>query len=165
MKKIKKFFRKLFPFEARFSAGMIFFVSALMWISQLNFAPAVYASDRVPDTFTGKKLLLELVGEKALKYGVSKDDMIGVINCENKDWVTDKQSDLPYTFSDPSRGIVKGSRERSFGLAMYHIPDHADMTVEDATNPDYALDRMARDFKAGKQSWMWKICWAKYQGN
>lgn len=90
-----------------------------------------------------------LIARYASKYGVSRDLMTKLVSCETSG-----------TF-DPaiqSRHIrADGTREKSFGLAQIHLPDHEDVTLEQAKDPDFALDFMATHLAAGRL-WMWKNC-------
>lgn len=61
--------------------------------------------------------------------------MIETINCENRDWDVKLQS----------RIIQKnGLREDSWGLVQIYLPSHPTITKEQAQDPDFALDFMAR---------------------
>ena len=87
-------------------------------------------------------------------YGVSYERVSKTIACENHDLDTNLQSRLKYTFDDPKRGIVKGEREKSFGLVMIHLPDHADISLAEATNPDFAIEWMVKEWSKGNKG-MW----------
>ncbi len=39
-----------------------------------------------------------------------------------------------------------GSQEQSFGLAQIHLPDHPEISKEQALDPEFALDFMAQKF-------------------
>lgn len=94
----------------------------------------------------------EEVWTAAARYNTFPEKMWNVILCENKDLDIDLQSYHLYSFSDPSRGIYMGEREKSFGLAQIHLPDH-DVSYEEATDPEFALDFMAKHFAEGKAAW------------
>ncbi len=84
--------------------------------------------------------------------------MINLVRCETAGTFDPEiQSGAIYNFSDPKRGIVKGERERSFGLSQIHMPDNRATTIEQAIDPDYALDFMGRELAAGN-TWRWKTC-------
>lgn len=110
------------------------------------------AEDVIPKeliTYT-KDELKEKVYYYAKKYGVSSSVMISVINCENKEWDTDLQS----------RIINKnGIREESYGLSQINLPSHPNISLEQAIDPDFSLDFMAKNLKAGKGN-MW-TCYKK----
>ncbi len=47
-----------------------------------------------------------------------------------------------------------GKREESYGLAQINLPAHPSITKEQALDPDFALDFMAKQFSVGNQK-MW----------
>lgn len=96
----------------------------------------------------------EIVSVKSKEYGVSESLMVDIINCENTSWDTTLQSKLPYSFSDPKRGIVIGERERSYGLVQIHLPSHPSVSYEEATDPEFAIDFLAKNIAQGRLS-MW----------
>jgi len=96
---------------------------------------------------TPKEIVLSLVDKYSDKYKVSKTDMIKVLECENRDFVFDLQS---YHIKD-------GKRERSFGVAQWNLDYNPDITYEQAIDPDYSIERMARYFRDGLQG-RWS-CW------
>ena len=98
----------------------------------------------------------EQIHAVALKHGIDPDKYLALIKCENKALDPNQQSNLRYSFSDPKRGIVKGERERSFGLLQAHLPDH-DITMAQATSAEWSLNWGAENIKAGR-AWMWKTC-------
>lgn len=44
-----------------------------------------------------------------------------------------------------------GEREQSFGIAQINLPYHPTITKEQALDPDFSLDFMAREFSKGNQ--------------
>lgn len=96
----------------------------------------------------------EIVSVKSKEYGVSEVLMVDIINCENTPWDTTLQSKHLYSFSDPRRGIVQGERERSYGLVQIHLPDHPSVSYEQATDPEFAIDFLAKNISEGRLS-MW----------
>lgn len=97
----------------------------------------------------------------AAKYGVSAPLMRRIIECETANTFDPKiQSFVRYAYSRPAYGIVKGDRERSFGLAQIHLPDNPRISYEQATDPDFALNFMASEIAAGN-TWRWKACYAE----
>jgi len=92
-------------------------------------------------------------------YGVSYLVMINVILCENRELDPKLQSRLRYSFSDPSRGIYKGEREKSYGISQIHLPSHPNVTLEQATDTEFSVEFMAKAFSKGKQG-MWS-CYKK----
>ena len=97
-----------------------------------------------------------LVDEYALKHGVSAGDMKRVIGCESG-WNPKIQSRHKYNQGqvtrNPQWGVTVGEYERSFGLVQIHLPAHPTVTEEMATDPDFAIEFMAKAFSNGYQSW------------
>lgn len=107
--------------------------------------------EKKEEVVTDKEYAYELVEKYARKYGVSADVMKRVMDCETGGDYSDPsiQSQHRYTFSDPKRGIYKGAQERSYGFSQIHIPDW-DITKEQASNPEFAVEFMAQKFAKGK---------------
>lgn len=98
-------------------------------------------------------LLRDEINKASLKHGTNSDQIYSTIaKCENKEIEPSLQSGHVYDFNSEKRGIVKGEREKSFGLAMIHLPDHPDISYDQATNPEFAIDWMASEFAAGRQN-------------
>ena len=95
----------------------------------------------------------EIVSVKSKEYGVSEGLMVDVISCENVSWDTTLQSKIKYNFNDPRRGIVFGEREKSYGLVQIHLPDHPYVSYEQATDPEFSIDFMAKNIAEGRLSW------------
>lgn len=93
-----------------------------------------------------KERIAQEIEERAAEYGVSASEMKRVIQCESQGSTT-IQSYHRYTFSDEKRGIVKGERELSFGLSQIHLPHHPTVTKEQAIDPKFAIDFMAKNWK------------------
>lgn len=81
-----------------------------------------------------------MVDYYADKYGVSRQLMQKVVNCESS-----------YNYK------AVGDGGKSFGLSQIHKPSHPSVTYEESTNPDFALDFMASNISKGKGN-MW-TCW------
>lgn len=81
-----------------------------------------------------------MVDYYADKYGVSRQLMQKVVNCESS-----------YNYK------AVGDGGKSFGLSQIHKPSHPSITYEESTNPDFALDFMASNISKGKGN-MW-TCW------
>jgi len=122
-------------------------------------APVVEAKTEVVTTIA-VETIPEKINRYANKHNVSAEIMTKIMRCENVRLDPTKQSDLRYTFSSERRGIVEGERERSFGLVQIHLPDH-NITYEQATDPDFAIEFLAKSYAQGKASWMWKTCYTK----
>lgn len=78
--------------------------------------------------------------------------MVGIINCESQ-WSTTIQSNHRYTTNAP-RGYKPGDREQSYGLVQIHLPAHPHITKEQATDPEFAIEFLAKNIKDGRQG-MW----------
>lgn len=77
--------------------------------------------------------------------------MLDTIMCESKASTT-----VQSMYPDPKG---PNGREDSWGIAQINLPYHPDVSREEATNPDFALNFMAKHFALGKQS-MW-TCYKK----
>lgn len=114
--------------------------------------------------YTGTSSIYEQILLYAQKYGVSAARMESIVSCETAGTFDPMiRSEAIYTYSDPRRGIVAGEREQSYGLAQIHIPDNSGVTIEEATDPHYALDFMARELARGNGSWRWRVCYHSRQ--
>lgn len=79
--------------------------------------------------------------------------MDAIVACESE-YVVDIQSKHRYTPHNVPRGYRVGDREQSYGLSQIHLPAHTHVTKEQATNPVYAADFLARNLAVGRAS-MW----------
>lgn len=105
------------------------------------------------DIDTRRKLVYEKVSDVAKVHGVNPDVVYGTIaKCENKALEPKLQSGHLYKFSDQRRGIVAGTQEKSFGLAMIHLPDHPTVSYEQATDSEFAIEWMVKEFAQGRQN-------------
>lgn len=96
-----------------------------------------------------KPSISDLIAFYASKYQVSEKTLNRVINCEDVQLDPNLQSELHYKFSDPKRNIVIGEQERSFGLVQIHLPDHPEVSMAEATDPDFAINFLAKEIKKG----------------
>lgn len=111
------------------------------------------AEDEVPVEFIKELTKDELVKKVyyyGKKYNVNPQTMISVINCENKEWDTNLQSRIINK---------KGVREDSWGLSQIHKPSHPTLTHKQITDPDFAIEFMAKNISQGKGN-MW-TCYRK----
>ena len=116
-------------------------------------APVVSAA--LPTAQPPKVLSIdELVTLYASKYGVSEGVMLRVMKCENRSRNPKKQSGHTYYFSDPRRNIVEGTQERSYGLVQIHLPDHPEVSYEQATDPEFSIAFLAKHLSLG-HGWWW----------
>lgn len=125
-----------------------------------DFTPTIKitVSIEAPKPITNKEYVTQLVAKYAKKYGVSKDSLMRTIINENGNFDYSRQSDC--TYKEGNRwGFKGGSREKSYGLAMIHLPDHPNITYEQAIDPEFAVDYMAYHFSLGHQ-----LMWSGYRG-
>lgn len=114
---------------------------------------------KIEVTFS-KERVEEIYKEAAKKHGVSEHKMLVTMRCESFGGVYNIQSQHRYSFSDPARGIFIGEQEMSFGPSQIHLPDHPHVTREQAEDPYFAAEFMAKAFASGKASW-----WTCYRMN
>jgi Transglycosylase SLT domain len=93
------------------------------------------------------------VRAKAEEYGVSPVAMSAIINCESQ-WNYTIQSQHTYHEKNVPNGYQVGDREQSYGLVQIHLPAHPHIKKEDAINPEFAIDFLAKNLKAGRAG-MW----------
>jgi len=79
--------------------------------------------------------------------------MAGIISCESQ-WSTAIQSNHRYHEGNTPKGYNVGTREQSYGLVQIHLPAHPSITKEQATDPEFAVDFLAKNIAAGRAS-MW----------
>lgn len=79
--------------------------------------------------------------------------MNAIVSCESQ-YRVGVQSKHTYTASNVPHGYSVGDREQSFGLAQIHLPAHTHVSKEQATNPFYAADFLARNLAVGRGG-MW----------
>lgn len=80
---------------------------------------------------------------QAKKYGVSATLMKKIVQCESMGSTTIQ-----------SNHRLSYGREQSFGLAQIHLPDHKNVSKEQALDPKFALEFMAKNIAAGRVG-MW----------
>ena len=78
-----------------------------------------------------------------------------IISCESG-YNHKIQSHHTYHGSNAPVGYSVNDREESYGLVQIHIPVH-DVTKEQALDPQFAIDFLAKNIARGKAS-MWS-CW------
>lgn len=88
----------------------------------------------------------------AQKYHIDGSLMYKVITCENNTLNPDRQSELKYPYDVREWSVRKGEQEKSYGLAMIHLPSHPNISLQQATDPDFALDFMGKEFSSGRAS-------------
>lgn len=85
-----------------------------------------------------------------------------IASCENIPLDSNLQSGHRYKSDNLRWGVKAGEQERSFGLAMIHLPDHPDISYEEATNPLFAIEWMVKEFSLGR-SWQWTCYTSLYE--
>lgn len=116
----------------------------------LDIAPVAKAQEV---KLTNKEYTEQLITKYAAKYGVSRSALSNTIKNENGNYQFDRQSLCKYKAGN-RWGMPAGSLEKSYGLAMIHLPDHPDITYKQAIDPEFAVDYMAKEFSKGHQG-MW----------
>lgn len=107
-----------------------------------------------PDKLTPR----QIVQVKAVEYGVPAPLLEKMITCESQ-WQTTVQSRHIYPRDIPKVGIKKGTRERSFGIAQLNLDWNPNITYEQATDPMFSIDFMAKKVSEGK-GYLWS-CFPK----
>jgi hypothetical protein len=79
--------------------------------------------------------------------------MAGIISCESG-WNYTVQSNHKYHPGNTPKGLSPGMREQSYGLVQIHLPAHPHISKEQATDPEFAVDFLAKNIAAGRAS-MW----------
>ena len=82
-----------------------------------------------------------LVAQYSAIYRVSDEKMWNTLKCENRDLIFDLQSQI----------VSNGKQEQSYGISQIHLPSHPDIKKEQATNPEFAVNFMAKSFSKGEQ--------------
>ena len=99
------------------------------------------------ETLYTKQEMVRIATETALRYGLNVEKFLKVVGCESDNW---KQK---------ARGDYRNGVPTSFGLAQFHHPVRDwGMTIEQADDPVYALERMAKAWSQGKQG-KWSCYW------
>lgn len=156
-----------------FTAAKIGLASLMIALGAANTSSTVVYPD--PDIFSGvlQPIKAEASSRPALseeqvvalvkKYGaplhVNQKSMLETIRCEAKK--NDDGTFDPLGQSEMLR--PDGSQEKSYGLVQIHLPDHPEITKEQAQNPDFAVSFMASEFSTGHAS-AWS-CWRLLKKN
>lgn len=98
----------------------------------------------------------EKIQRYADKYDVSEEQLENIVKCEAG------AKDVNQASTTIRSRYLEGTprHEKSWGLAQIHV-SKVNVTYEQAIDPDFALDYLAKNWKAGNQ-WMWKNCSLKY---
>lgn len=79
--------------------------------------------------------------------------MDSIIRCESQYQVA-VQSNHRYTATNAPKGYKPGDREQSFGLVQIHLPAHPSISKDQALDPEFAVDFLAKSIKEGNAR-MW----------
>ncbi len=112
---------------------------------------AVVAPVEAPKT--NREVAEALAAKYAAEYGVDEGSLMRTLTNENRTFEPCLQSGLTYKAGN-RWGFAAGTREKSFGLAQIHLPDHPTITKEQACDPDFSVRFMAKKFSEGRQR-MW----------
>jgi hypothetical protein len=99
----------------------------------------------------------DLVVKYSNKYNVSYSLMNDILNCENRERDRYLQSRLLYDFTNTRLGIIQGEREYSLGVAQINLHYNPNITYEQATDPDFSIEFLAKNLSIGNGKW-----WACY---
>lgn len=91
----------------------------------------------------------QMVYKYAEQYNVSPTLMFKIMNCENTARIPTLQSGLRYTVDHPEWGVKAGDRELSYGLVQIHLPSHPTVTYEQATDPEFSIEFLAKGLVSG----------------
>lgn len=92
-----------------------------------------------------KERIREEVDKKALEYGGDSDRIWRVLMCESGASTTIQ-----------SYHTTKLGRENSWGLAQIHLTSHPHITKEQAIDPEFAIDYLAKHLTRGTDKWSCK---------
>jgi hypothetical protein len=113
----------------------------------------VFAEEiKIPQTVYSTSTAEFIVRSYAVKYGVSGDEMWDTTKCENPTLNPKQQSNY----------YRNGEREDSWGNSQINLYWHPDITKEQAQDPFFAAEFMAKEFSEGNQR-KW-TCWRNLFG-
>ena len=95
-----------------------------------------------------------LVRQYSEQYGVSYALMSAIMDAENYSRNPNLQSQLLYEFTNASLGIYYGEQEYSFGLVQINLHYNPNITMSQATDPEYSIEFLAKHLSLGHHS-MW----------
>ena len=95
-----------------------------------------------------------LVRQYSEQYGVSYALMSAIMDAENLSRNPNLQSQLLYGFTNASLGIYYGEQEYSFGLVQINLHYNPNITMSQATDPEYSIEFLAKHLSLGHHS-MW----------
>lgn len=86
-----------------------------------------------------------IISRKAFVYDVDEHLISEIVQCES-------------SFNLDATNITK--KEKSYGLVQINTLVH-DVTIEQAKDPEFAIDFLAKNIKKGKADDMWVTCYRK----
>ena len=97
----------------------------------------------------------ELISIYATQYKVSPVVIKSILDCETGGSYTDPTIQSRYTYKSdhPEWGVEAGDRELSYGYSQIHLPSWTDITYKQATDPEFAIDFLAKRLSEGKGSY------------
>lgn len=87
----------------------------------------------------------KMVDNYSEKYNVSADDIWKTIGCE---------TGYQYDTNMQANAILSYGRERSYGLAMIHLPSHPYVTEAQAKDPEFAINFITSNWTKHKTWWV-----------
>lgn len=108
------------------------------------------AIDMIPHTSSTTEKWIEYIYTQSEKEGVDGDIMAHIAYCESHFY--NIQSNCIYDFTDARIGIYEGEQEKSYGIYMFSTPHHP-ITVAQALDPYFSIDRAISFVKEGKFIW------------
>lgn len=106
---------------------------------------ALLANKAYSASYVAPPTLSQLITFYASKYNVDENIMRKVVSCESS-----------------YRPLAVGDSGKSFGLVQIHLPSHPYVTREQAFDPDFALDFLAKNLAKNKGK-MW-TCYRMHFG-
>lgn len=103
-----------------------------IFVIGLFFAIPPYRASYAAPPHIEPPTISELITRSALQYHVSEEKMRKIIQCESN--------------FKPS---AVGDGGHSFGLSQIYLPAHRDITKEQALNPTFAIDFLAKNISQG----------------
>lgn len=127
---------------------MISFIITPALAFQLNTAgttPQLITNQVIADTIPTIPSTRTRVYEASVKYNVPFSELWGTIGCETNG-----------TYDPTIQSLAKrpdGTREKSYGLAQIYLVAHPEVTYEQATDAEFSIDFIARNWKKHKAWW------------
>jgi hypothetical protein len=128
-------------------------VAILAIMSQISTVVAI-ENQSCQAILDNEQIIEKLVDKYSVKYNVSKVDLLRTLKNENRTFDFDLQSGLKYKKGN-RWGFPAGTLEKSYGVAQIHLPDHPEITYEQAIDPEFSVAYMASEFSKGRaKQWM-----------